>query len=162
MKSTILKITILSMFVSTSLYANRIELDKKVKGEIITVLEKNEAVHAAFFKYDGKKIEVAAKAMSAELGKISDKSIHAMLKFANQKLLAIKSTNSKKVNNTNYHIVSSAVIFLMNKYDLGKKYNAYSCPMVKKKWIQNSSKIDEVSNPYDDNMPNCGKKDTAY
>jgi hypothetical protein len=160
MKAIIVLLTLVALI--SSAFASRVELDKKITTQLISVLEKNEAVHSAFFKYDGKKIEAASKIMSLEMDKISDSNIHAMLKFANQKLLAIKSTNTKKQNNVNYNIVSSAIIFLMTKYDLGKKYNAYSCPMVKKKWIQNSAKIDEVSNPYDDNMPNCGKKDSSY
>lgn len=157
-----MRLFLVLLLLSSSAFANRIELDKKVTSELVSVLKSNEAVHAAFFKYDGAKIEAKAKLMSLEIDKISDKNIHEMLKFAKQKLAGLKKSNTKKDNNLNYHIVSSALIFLLNKYDLGKEYNSYSCPMVKKKWIQNSTKIDEVSNPYADYMPNCGKKDTQY
>ena len=51
---------------------------------------------------------------------------------------------------------------VVNTYDVGKKYNAYSCPMVKKKWVQNSKKMAKVHNPYAPNMPHCGSKDTSH
>ena len=66
------------------------------------------------------------------------------------------------MNNENYHIVSSALIFVINKYDLGSEYNAYSCPMVKKKWIQNSKKMTKVHNPYAAGMPHCGSQDSSH
>lgn len=55
-----------------------------------------------------------------------------------------------------------ALIHIVNKYDLGSKYNAYSCPMVKKKWLQNSDKMAKVHNPYAAGMPHCGSQDTNH
>lgn len=41
-----------------------------------------------------------------------------------------------------------ALIHIINTYDVGENYNAYSCPMTNKKWVQNSKKLNMVSNPY--------------
>ena len=143
-------------------FAFRVELNPYVKSELISVLQANEKLHMAFFKSDYKKAEYESKNVISAIDKISDANIKSMLKFAQTKLSQIKSNQDKKVNNKNYHIVSSALIFLLNKYDLGSGYNAYSCPMVKMKWIQNSKKINKVHNPYANEMPHCGEKDSDY
>ena len=143
-------------------FAFRVELNPSVKSELISVLQANEKLHMAFFKSDYKKAEYESKNVISAIDKISDANIKSMLKFAQTKLSQIKSNQDKKVNNKNYHIVSSALIFLLNKYDLGSGYNAYSCPMVKMKWIQNSKKINKVHNPYANEMPHCGEKDSDY
>ena len=57
--------------------------------------------------------------------------------------------------------VSKALVHIVRTYDVGK-YNAYSCPMVKKVWVQNSAKQDGVQNPYAPEMPACGTKDTSF
>ena len=82
-----------------------------------------------------------------------------LLKFSQGKLKEIKSDSSKKDNNQRYHLVSMALIHVLNKYDIGNDYAAYTCPMVQKKWIQNSKKIAKVHNPYSDKMPHCGAKE---
>jgi hypothetical protein len=143
-------------------FAFRVELNPSLKSELIGVLQANEKLHMAFFKSDYKKAEYESKNVISAIDKISDANIKSMLKFAQTKLSQIKSNQDKKVNNKNYHIVSSALIFLLNKYDLGSGYNAYSCPMVKMKWIQNSKKINKVHNPYANEMPHCGEKDSDY
>ena len=143
-------------------FAFRVELNPSVKSELISVLQANEKLHMAFFKSDYKKAEYESKNVISAIDKISDANIKSMLKFAQTKLSQIKSNQDKKVNNKSYHIVSSALIFLLNKYDLGSGYNAYSCPMVKMKWIQNSKKINKVHNPYANEMPHCGEKDSDY
>ena len=140
----------------------RMKVDGKTKNQIIDALKVNDELHASFFKYDGKKIETAAKKLSSAFDKIEDTSISKLLVFAKKKLSDIKEANDKKMNNENYHIVSSALIFVINKYDLGSEYNAYSCPMVKKKWIQNSKKMTKVHNPYAAGMPHCGSQDSSH
>lgn len=145
-----------------SVLGAREQLEANTKKELIEVLVANEQLHSAFFKYNSNEIEKNAKIMSEKVQKISDKKILSMLKFANTKLLELKSSNKKEDNNKNYHIVSTAMIYIMNKYDLGSQYNSYSCPMVKKKWIQNSSKNKEIMNPYAAYMPDCGQKDSSY
>jgi hypothetical protein len=140
----------------------RLKVDEKTKVQIIDALKVNDELHASFFKYDGKKIEAVAKKLNLAFDKINDPSISKLLVFAKKKLVDIKEANDKKLNNENYHIVSSALIFVINKYDLGNEYNAYSCPMVKKKWIQNSKKMTKVHNPYAAGMPHCGSQDSSH
>jgi hypothetical protein len=85
-----------------------------------------------------------------------------LLKFSIEKLGELKSDTERETNNQNYHLVSMALIHLVNTYDLGDAYNAYSCPMVKKKWVQNSKKMARVHNPYAPGMPHCGTQDSEY
>lgn len=151
-----------SFVVSINSFADRIKVDDKTKKQLINVLEANELLHQSFFKYDSQKITINSKLMLKKMNLVSNKEISSMLNFAKKKLKEISGENKKSLNNQNYHIVSTAMIVIMNKYDLGKKYNSYSCPMVKKKWIQNTTKDDTVLNPYADYMPNCGRKETNY
>ncbi len=137
-------------------------LEDKIKREMITMFEKNETLHQAFFNYNGQNIEEASKGLLEALGKISNKEISKLLKFSSQKLSEINASKSQEENNQNYHLISMALIHLINKYDLGPGYNAYSCPMVKKKWVQNDKKTTEIQNPYHSGMPHCGTKDTRF
>ena len=146
-----------------STYAKeRKKLDDKTKEAVLSVLKVNEELHASFFKYDGKKVEKNAKKLKSEIDKIKDKEILKLLSFSQKSLAEIKASKDRKQNNKTYNLVSMALIHVMNTYDLGSKYNAYSCPMVKKKWVQNSKKMARVHNPYAPEMPHCGSKDSDY
>ncbi|MDC0980266.1 hypothetical protein OAQ84_00875 [Bdellovibrionales bacterium] len=137
-------------------------LDQKTKKRFVKALEANEELHISFFKYDGKKVETAAKKLNMAMDKITNKELSKLLKFSKTKLAKIVSEKSREENNQNYHLVSMALIHVVKTYDVGSQYNAYSCPMVKKRWIQNSKKIEKVHNPYAATMPHCGSKDTNY
>lgn len=140
----------------------RIELPKEIKKSVQAALAANEELHGAFFKYEGVKVEAASKGLKEKLTKIKDKDISKLLEFSINKLSEIKASKPREENNSTYNVVSMALIYLVNKYDVGESYNAYSCPMVKKKWVQNSEKIEKVHNPYAPNMPHCGSKDTSF
>jgi hypothetical protein len=140
----------------------RKQLDDSSKKQIVSILEANEKLHSSFFNYDGKKIEKDSKFLLDKIMKIENKEISKLLSFSKEKLKAIHSRNDKKVNNQNYHLVSMALIHIVNKFDVGTKYNAYSCPMVKKKWLQNTVTSKKTRNPYAANMPGCGVKDSNY
>ncbi|EQC49915.1 PF11827 family protein [Bacteriovorax sp. DB6_IX] len=116
----------------------------------------------AFFKYDGSEVEKFSKELESSLGSISNTEVSKLLTFAKNKLKEIQSSKSKEENYQSYHIVSMALIHVVNTYDIGGDYNAYSCPMVKKKWLQNSSKLAKVHNPYAAMMPHCGSQDTKF
>ena len=88
--------------------------------------------------------------------------VDLLLTFSKTKLDQIKASNDREDNNQNYHLVSMALIHVVKEYDVGSKYNAYSCPMVKKKWLQNSKKISKVHNPYAPEMPHCGSQDSHH
>lgn len=141
---------------------SRKSLPEAVKKSVISALEANEALHGSFFNYKGEDVESNAQSLKKAIDAIEDKEIAKLLKFSSAKLTEIKSASDREANNKNYHLVSMALIHIMNTYDVGSKYNAYSCPMVKKKWIQNSSKKTKVHNPYAPNMPHCGSQDTKH
>lgn len=140
----------------------RKSLNDASKKTVITMLEKNEKLHAAFFTYDAKAVEKNATELKNAMDAIKDEEVSKLLKFSKTKLSEIKASNDREVNNQNYHIVSSALIYIVNMFDVGPKYNAYSCPMVKKKWVQNSKKMAKVHNPYAPEMPHCGTQDSHY
>tara|TARA_R110002072_G_scaffold534_6_gene4085 strand:+ start:258011 stop:258571 length:561 start_codon:yes stop_codon:yes gene_type:complete len=140
----------------------RMSLSKEAKASIVSVLEANEQLHASFFNYDAKKVEENAKNLKEKINSIQDKKLAKLLKFSKVKLSEITAKSSREENNDNYHLVSMALIHVVNKYDVGEKYNAYSCPMVKKKWVQNSKKSNKINNPYAPNMPHCGSKDSNF
>ena len=141
---------------------DRKSLSEAAKKSIVLALEANEALHSSFFKYDAKAVESNAMKLKKAIDAIEDKEVAKLLDFSKGKLKEIKASNDREANNKNYHLVSMALIHIVNKYDVGSKYNAYSCPMVKKKWVQNSSKMAKVHNPYAPNMPHCGSKDTNH
>ena len=141
---------------------NRKALSEDAKKSVLTALDANDALHGAFFKYDAKSVETNAQKLIKAIDAIKDEVISKLLKFSKTKLSEIKASSDREANNKNYHLVSMALIHIVNKYDVGAKYNAYSCPMVKKKWIQNSEKMAKVHNPYAPNMPHCGSQDTHH
>ncbi|MCT4641199.1 MAG: hypothetical protein N4A33_02810 [Bacteriovoracaceae bacterium] len=141
---------------------DRKSLSEAAKKSVVSALEANEALHSSFFKYDAKAVESNAMKLKKAIDAIEDKEVAKLLNFSKTKLSEIKASNDRETNNKNYHLVSMALIHIVNKYDVGSKYNAYSCPMVKKKWVQNSSKMARVHNPYAPKMPHCGSQDTKH
>jgi len=143
-------------------HKERVKLSDSEQKEVISALEANEALHASFFTYDAKKVESNAVKLSEAIKKISNSEVKKLLEFSLTKIADIKAGNDRDKNNQNYHLASMALIHIVNKYDVGDKYNAYSCPMVKKKWIQNSKKMAKVHNPYAPEMPHCGSQDSHF
>lgn len=142
--------------------SDRKVIDGNTKKRVMKALKVNESLHQAFFKYDAQEAALKAKELKTAIEKIENKEVAKLLSFAKSKLDNIKASSDREENNKNYHIVSSALIHVVNTYDLGNEYNAYSCPMVKKKWLQNTSKSSDVKNPYAASMPSCGSKDSKY
>jgi predicted RNA-binding Zn-ribbon protein involved in translation (DUF1610 family) len=142
--------------------SERKSLSEAAKKSVVSALEANEVLHISFFNYDAKTVEANAMKLKNAIDAIEDKEVAKLLNFSKTKLSEIRASNDRDINNKNYHLVSMALIHIVNKYDVGSKYNAYFCPMVKKKWIQNSSKMAKVHNPYAPEMPHCGSQDTKY
>lgn len=140
----------------------RIHLKKVTRDELLDVFKMNDNLHQAFFKYDGKEVENAARRLVYAISQVSEKEIGKLLKFSKTKLAEIKASKNREENNQNYHLVSMALIHVLKKYDVGKDFNAFSCPMVKKKWIQNTKREAKVNNPYASEMPLCGSQDSKY
>ena len=140
----------------------RKSLTEATKKSVALALEVNESLHGSFFKYDAIAVESNALKLKNAIEVIEDKDIAKLLNFSKGKLSEIKASNDREMNNRYYHLVSMALIHIVNKYDVGAKYSAYSCPMVKKKWLQNSSKVTKVHNPYAPNMPHCGSQNSSH
>ena len=140
----------------------RVKLPEQTKLEIINVLKVNENLHASFFKYNAKEVEKKAKELVTAIDKINNPQVKQLLNYSKAQAGKINSTMDRKQNDRIYNIVSMSLTHLIIKYDLGKDYNVYSCPMVKMKWIQNSKKMAKVHNPYAPNMPHCGERLTDY
>lgn len=147
---------LLASLLLTSLTFSKEAVDEKTKAEILKVLEANEALHASFFKYNADEVVSNAKKTNAAISNVSNKEIKKLLVNASKKLSAIKVDSKREDNNKDYHQASMAFIYLINKYELGDKYAGYRCPMVKKKWVQNTKKMGRVHNPYAPEMPHCG------
>jgi len=152
----------LTLLFSLSSFAARIKLSKVDQKSVISVLKANEDLHAAFFTYKASVVESAALKVKSAIKKVKNKKIKMELLRPSMKLSLIKSSESREKNNEAYAQASVSFVRLVNTYDVGKEYNAYSCPMVKKKWVQNSKKMRRTHNPYAPEMPHCGGRDTDY
>lgn len=128
------------------------------KSELSAVMKNYETLHSAFFTYDGGKVELAANELSKTILKISDQKIKKKLEFALKQLTEIKVSNDRKNNNDYFHSVSLALMHVLKAHGGDNKYHGYTCPMVKKKWIQNTEKNSRVMNPYAPEMPHCGEQ----
>ena len=156
---------IISIFLTFSTFADtqRISVaddsDKKALAEALRI---NEDLHMAFFKYNAQSVSKYSKKLGEKLAQIKDKKIIKELGRSVKQLSKISEKKSQDQNNKLYSLVSKSMISIIKKYDTGKDYNVYSCPMVKMSWIQNSRKINKVHNPYASYMPHCGTKDTNF
>ena len=157
-KSVIL-FMVLSLF---SLASARTSMGPEVKKQVIDVLTAGDQLHESFFQYDSTKVEQAAKVVMSNIEKIKSAEIASLLKVTKEKLASIKKDASEEANKENFYIVSLGLGNIVRKYDVGGKWNVYSCPMVKKKWVQNSQKHPNIQNPYAAAMANCGSKDTNF
>lgn len=142
--------------------APRKVISTSLKNKLLKVLRVNEDLHGAFFKYNAKNVEKYAKQLRISIEKIKDASISKKTKPVIKNLISIKASAERKSNNESYYMVSKVLTQLVKAYNLGSKYDVYSCPMVKKEWVQNSEKKVRVHNPYAPEMPYCGTRDTYY
>lgn len=140
----------------------RMPLGDKERKEVIMVFKENERLHLAFYQYKAKEVEKKAKQVARAILKISHPKISKLLAFSQKKLLEIRANLPRDRNDQNYHLFSTALIHVINTYDLGKIYNAHSCSMKKMKWIQNTQKLPQIHNPYAPEMKRCGSQDTNY
>lgn len=143
-------------------HSKRKSLAEADKKQVLAVFEANEKLHNSFFKYDAKKIETEAKNVAKAIDSIKNDEVKKLLSFSKGKLGEITASADRKKNNENYHLFSMAAIHILKTYDIGKTYNGYGCPMVKKKWVQNTNKGMKVYNPYDPSMPHCGGMETHF
>ena len=141
----------------------RKSLSAEAKKNLMSIFEKNEALHSSFFSYDGASVEKTATKLANAIELIKDKKLLKILKRTPVQLKKMKASVEKDKNYHMYSVVNKTLVSILKEYDLGETYNVYSCPMLRKVWVQNSTKKDKVHNPYaGDYMPHCGKKDSNY
>ena len=140
----------------------RKSLEAATKEQFLEALKVNESLHGAFFTYNAKDVDQYAKKLKSALSKIKNEDLLKLLKGTDKYLEKLTAEESQKNNNHMYNLVSRKLLTVLHTYNLGSTYNAYSCPMVQKYWIQNSTKMDKVHNPYASYMPHCGTKDSKY
>lgn len=120
-------------------------------------LSKYEGLHQAFFDNDLAKIKSNAKEVLKELENIKDKKINKTLIYTKKKLAEISMSDDIKESKEAMNTVSQGMLVVLEKYAPNKDYARFYCPMVKKYWIQNKTKIKKVMNPYaSSSMPHCG------
>lgn len=151
-----------ALFFTSSFAAERKPLPKDTKTKVVKALDLNDDLHMAFFNYDGKKIESLAQTLKEQLKKVKNEEIKKVFEEAMATLTQLSAKATREENNENFFKVSRAFVYIVNRYDVGEGYNEYTCPMVKKKWVQNSKKRARVHNPYAPEMPHCGGQVTEY
>ncbi|MBI2521867.1 MAG: DUF3347 domain-containing protein [Bdellovibrio sp.] len=141
-----------TFFSMTSFGATSPEIEKYLND----VLKANDAVHSAFIKSDDKELksvwDTFEKALSGprpdELKDFVTESKSAASKLVN----ATKFDEKRKL----YGDVMKPIALMLQKYGPIASYKVFTCPMVKKDWIQDIKVVPQVQNPYDPKMVKCG------
>lgn len=155
-------ILFLSLFTIFSAQARK-KLKPAVYSEVIEIYQLNEKLHQSFFSYKGEEIHRVAQEISKKIEGFKESESTRLLGKSKEYLERIRDLGEKKrsPNDRHYHKFSLILIDALKDYEL-EHYNEYSCPMVKKSWVQNSSKTKKVLNPYAPYMPNCGSQKSHY
>lgn len=138
---------------------NVLAIEHKTEQRLKTVFEKYEVVHTHFFEYNDEKAKKAIKDLSEAISKIEEEEVKKRLVYSKKTLDKMADIRDSSELNKKLNTVSMALIYILDKYNVDKKYQSYYCPMVKKKWIQNTSVESKVLNPYAPEMPHCGAKE---
>lgn len=155
-------IILLSLVCISNVAADRRKLPSKTKEQMLEVLKKHEGLHMAFFNYDQAKIKEQASILSAQVRKVGVSQVKKYLTKMYKELDDLQAATNKKDSYKLYDSISQKFVKIVSIFNTGKDYNIYSCPMVKKKWIQNTTKLRRVHNPFAPEMPHCGQRDTDY
>lgn len=140
---------------------NRTAIGSKEKGQIVEVLVKNDLLFNAFLKKDVSVIEKMAKDLHAYVS-MSKNPLLEEVKAEVWNLASIKSSNLNEQNLKAYESFLKPLIKVVQSKDIGGKFNVFSCPMVKKSWIQNVEINKGVKNLYTMEMLECGSQDTHF
>lgn len=136
-------------------------LQGKDKAIVAEILAKNDMLFNAFLKKDNSLIEKTAKELSGLVGK-SQSSIIMGIKAKVSSLDGIKSSNKNEDNLKAYEAFLNPLIAIVQQYEVAGDYNVFSCPMVKKSWIQDTEVNKDVKNVYAMDMLECGTQDTHF
>ncbi|HXH74676.1 MAG TPA: hypothetical protein VNJ08_06900 [Bacteriovoracaceae bacterium] len=141
--------------------AKRKPVEAQEKKMILNILEKNDLLFNAFLKKDGATIEKKANELLAVVNGSKGSRVKDV-KASATKLGQIKSSNKNEANLQAYESFLNPLIKAVQENDLGGNFNVFSCPMVKKSWIQDIKVNKEVKNVYAMEMLECGTQDTHF
>lgn len=138
-------------------------LEKEVEEQALKIFAANFQLHQAFVKDDVELIqqqavnlrEVTTQAIAAQPTLVALAKVDDTLKLmATQKEVEELTTSFGQVN--------LVLVDYLLAHELSGAYNVYYCPMVDKRWIQDSAQVLEVQNPYALYMLKCGTKETSF
>lgn len=141
----------------------KIALEKEVEEQALKIFEANFQLHQAFVKDDIELIqqqafnlrEVTSQAVAAQPSLVELAKVDETLKqMATQKEVEQLATS--------FAVVNQVMVDFLLANELSAAYNIYYCPMVDKRWIQDSAQVLEVQNPYALYMLKCGTKETSF
>lgn len=141
--------------------AKRKTLQRNDKALVTEILAKNDSLFNAFLKKDNALIEKNAKELAGLVVK-SQSTILKEVKANVFSLETIKSSNKNEDNLKAYEAFLNPLVAIVQQYEVAGKYNVFSCPMVKKSWIQDTKINKDVKNVYAMDMLECGSQDTHF
>ena len=140
----------------------RKEVSERLKESVLSILEENERLHSSMFEYKKAALKESVEAFKKKAMGIKDKKIEELLKPALRASSELMTNKTKAEDNESYHRLSLSLVKIVESFQIGSTYNIYYCPMVKKRWVQNSKKMRKVHNPYAPEMPHCGGQITEF
>lgn len=140
--------------------AKRKTINAADKIEITEVLGANDKLFNAFLKKDSASVEKMAKDLQATLSKSKSPILKDVRAQASK--LNIKSALKIEDNMKSYEALLNPLIKVVKEYEVESKYNVFSCPMVKKSWLQDITVNKDVKNVYAMDMLECGTQDTQF
>lgn len=141
--------------------AQRKSLTSIEKDIVSKVLSANDNLFNAFLNKDSNLISQKTN----DIMVLVESSNSVILKDVKSKIIElkkIKATNTHADSLKAYEGFSDSLIQVVQKYDVGSHYNIFSCPMVKKSWIQDVRVNKNVRNVYAMEMLECGTQDTKF
>lgn len=129
---------------------------------LIELLEGNEELHAAFYKYSPEQINQVAKKMKSTLEKLRETQLAKAFKRTEKEILKLTTGKERMANNRAYSEFGKTLERVLDKWDVTSSYNVFYCPMVKMTWVQDIKKKAKVHNPFAPSMPHCGYQKTNF
>ncbi len=145
-------ITFFALFSMSSYGATSPEIQKYLAN----VLKANDAVHSVFIKNDEQGFKMVWDGFEKALSQTRPDELKELItesKSASSKLMTATSLDEKRKL---YGDVVKPIVLLLQKYGPIESYKVFTCPMVKKDWIQDIKVVSQVQNPYDPKMLKCG------
>lgn len=134
------------------------EKDKKIISDALTI---NDQLFNALLAKDAKLIEKKSQEISALFQGNKDAIFKELAPKASH-LKTIKGSTKQEDALKAYEEFLKPLIKVVQEYDLESSYNVFSCPMVKKSWIQDVRVNKGVKNVFAPYMLECGTQDTHF